>query len=250
MNEDELRPIVYDTWNDDLVNITTWIEGGIQDKATTTNKTKVDDIFGWNNDSRINYPPVFARYPKTFNTVMNHTSKPWGRTAIYLLAQGGPNDDANMTGIYSLCKLDMSVTPNCLTQYNARSGGGVMESFCEDKAGDMAYGRRNPGAPTVTGVANWRDIGFDWANALSLQTGIMDGEASNSRILSQMMLYPTNPDPKNLQVDLSPALPSIGEALAVMAGCTLLMSTYMFSTDLLHVYTFRLLDNQSPSIKL
>ncbi|KAH5478869.1 hypothetical protein HBI22_073020 [Parastagonospora nodorum] len=224
MNEEELAPIVYDKWNTDVVNISSWKEGGLMDKATTSSKTKVDELFGWNNDSRLHYPPVFAKYPKTFNTIMNHTSKPWGRSAIYLLAQGGPNDDVNMTGVYSLCKLDMSITSACVTQYNARSGGGVMESFCEDKAGDMAYGKRNPDAQTRTGIPNWRDIGFDWSNSLSLQTGIMDGDASNSRILSQMMLSPTNPDPENMQVNLSPALPSMGEALAVMAGCTLLMS--------------------------
>lgn len=104
-----------------------------------------------------------------------------------------------------------------------------MESLCEEKAGDMAYIKRDPGAQTRAGIPNWRDIGFDWSNSLSLQTGIMDGKASNSRILSQMMLNPTNPDPKNLKVDLSPALPSMGEALAVLAGCTMLLSTYILS---------------------
>jgi hypothetical protein len=237
MNEDELAPIVYDAWGTgDVVNITSWTEKNLMAKATTRNETKVDDIFGWKTDDsakRKDYPPVFAKYPKTFNTIMNHTSDGWGRSAIYLLVQGGPNDDVNTTGIYSLCKIDMSVTPDCATQYNAKSGGGTMESFCGDRAKqygqDMAYIKRNPDAQTIAGVPNWRDIGFDWSNALSLQTGIMDGQASNSRILSQMMLNPKNDDPKDLQVDLSPALPSIGEALAVMAGCTLLMSTYPFS---------------------
>lgn len=231
MNEDELAPIVYDAWDTgEVVDITTWKKGSLMDKATTTNKTKVDDIFGWKTDdptNTINYPPVFAKYPKTFNTIMNHTSDVWGRSAIYLLAQGGANDDVNMTGIYSLCKIDMSVTPDCATQYNAKSGGGTMQSLCGDKARKMAYIERNPDAQTIAGVPNWRDIGFDWSNALSLQTGIMDGEASNSRILSQMILYPKKDDHKDLEVDLSPSLPSIGEALAVMAGCTLLMSKFI-----------------------
>jgi hypothetical protein len=233
MDKDELAPIVYDAWGTgDVVNITSWTKDLLMAKATTRNKTKVDDIFGWKTDDsapRKDYPPVFAKYPKTFNTIMNHTSDGWGRSAIYLLIQGGPNDDVDTTGIYSLCKIEMSVTPDCATAYNAKSGGGTMESFCGDRAkqygNDMAYITRNPDAQTIRGVPNWRDIGFDWSNALSLQTGIMDGEASNSRILSQMMLTPKNNDPNDLQVELSPALPSIGEALAVMAGCTLLMST-------------------------
>lgn len=226
MNKEELKPIVYDTWNnDELVNITSWASPGLMDKATTTNKTAVDDIFGWGSDSRLDYPPVFAKYPKTFNTLMNHTSYPWGRPSIYLLGQGGPADDGkNLTGMFSLCKIEVSISPECTTRYNARSGGGTMEALCEDKADDMEFAKHHPEAEWKTSVANWRDIGFDWANALSLQTGIMDGDASNSRLLTQLMLNPEDPDPNNLRVDLSPVLPSMGEALAVMSGCTLLKS--------------------------
>lgn len=76
MNETELSPIVYDTWNDhEVVNITTWPK--LQGNATTTNNTVVDDIFGWakeDKETMIDYPPVFARFPKPFNTILNHTS--------------------------------------------------------------------------------------------------------------------------------------------------------------------------------
>jgi hypothetical protein len=226
MNKEELKPIVYDAWNDnEVVNITTWRLGALQDNATTTNKTAVDDIFGWSSENILTYPPVFAKYPKSFNTLMNHTSVPWGRPAIYLLGQGGPADDGkNMTGTFSLCKIEVSISPECTTRYNARSGGGTMAALCEDKADDMEFAKHHPEAEWKTSVPNWRDIGFDWANALSLQTGIMDGDASNSRLLTQLMLNPSDPDPQNLKVDLSPVLPSMGEALAVMSGCTLLKS--------------------------
>jgi hypothetical protein len=227
MNEKELEPIVYDTWNDAIVNITTWDTPGLRDNATTNATTKVDEIFGWNTEDPTSLPPVFAKYPKPFNTLMNHTSKPWGRGTIYLLGRGGPNDAGlNMTDTFSLCRISVWITPNCTTQYNARSGGGTMEAHCEQRADDMAYIKRNPDALTINRVSNWMDIGFDWSNALSLQTGIMDGAASNSRLLTQLMLSPKNKDPENFQVDLSPALPSMGEALAVMSGCTLLKSKF------------------------
>jgi hypothetical protein len=231
MNKEELAPIVYSTWNpSEVVNITSWVTPGLMDNATTKAKTKVDDIFGWNTEDPTSSPPVFAKYPKPFNTIMNHTSVPWGRAAIYLLGQGGPNDDVDTTGIFSVCKIHVSITPKCTTQYNARSGGGSMEALCEEKADSMEYSKLNPEAQWVVSVPNWRDIGFDWSNSLSLQTGIVDGDASNSRLLTQLMLRPTNDDPKNLEVDLSPALPSMGEALAVMSGCTLLKSMYPSST--------------------
>ncbi|KAH7090439.1 hypothetical protein FB567DRAFT_291625 [Paraphoma chrysanthemicola] len=225
MNKEELAPIVFDTWNPNTkIDIANWKDGGLMDNATTTNKTVVDDIFGWNSEERINYPPVFPKYPKPFNTIMNHTSKPWGRAAIYLLGQGGADEKVNMTGTYSLCRIYMSISPGCLTSYHAQSGGGSMEALCEDKADELSYDKHHPGASWVRSVPNWKDIGFDWSNALSLQTGIVDADASNSRLLTQLMLNPSNPDPNNLEVDLNPDLPSMGEAIAVMSGCTMLKS--------------------------
>lgn len=223
MNKDELKPIIYDEWNNELVNITTW--PALLNNATTTNKTKVDDIFGWNDGQRTNYPPVFAKYPKSFNTIMNHTSYPWGRAAIYLLGQGGPADDGtDTTGVYVLCKLDVSITPECSTRYNVTGSGGTMEALCEDRDDNMAYIKANSSAEMIKSVVNWRDIGFDWSNSLSLNTGIMDADASNSRLLTQLILKPSNPDPKDIEVNLHPGLPSVAEALAVMSGCTLLKS--------------------------
>lgn len=224
MNEEELKPIIYQTWNDDVVNQTTWSD--LMDFATTTNKTKVDDLFGWNDKDRLNYPPVFGKYPKPFNTIMNHTSYPWGRPAIYLLGQGGPADDgSDATGTYALCKIEAQLSPQCTTRYNVTGSGGTMEALCEGKADNMEFIKHHPDAKWITSIVNWRDIGFDWSNSLSLNTGIADGDASNSRLLMQLILKPTKNDPEDYEVDLNPALPSMGEALAVMSGCTLLKST-------------------------
>lgn len=217
MNRSELIPIVYGARN-----ITTLPP--LANPATGFKETEVDEIFGWNNETSINYPPVFAKYPEPFNTIMNHTSASWGRAEIYLLGQGGKDDSTDMTGMFSLCRIHMSVTAKCATQYNALSGGGAMEALCEDKAGDMALEKVNPNAREIPRIPNWRDIGFDWSNSLSLNTGIVDANASNSRLLTQLMLVPSNSEPDDFKVDLSRSLPSMGEALAVMSGCTLLKS--------------------------
>lgn len=224
MLKEELKPIIYDEWNNETVNITTWTRDGLQANATTTNKTVVDDIFGWtkkDNVTMLDYPPVFARYPKTFNTIMNHTSYAWGRDSIYLLGQGGRDFGADATGQYVLCKIHVHLTANCSTRYNATGGGGTMESICDDPNDQFAYIKSYPNATAVESIADWRDIGFDWSNSLSLNTGIMDGDASNSRLLNQLIIQKD----KDGDYDLSPALPSIAEAIAVMSGCTLLKST-------------------------
>lgn len=225
MNEEELAPIVYEAWSRNPVNLTGWPQHieALWNKPSNVNKTKVDEIFGWDLQSDLNLPPVFAKYPKQFNTLMNHTSK-WGRPSIYLLGQGGQDTGSNTTGVYSLCRILAALSPDCTTQYNARSGGGTMDALCEDRADLMQYSKRHPDSEWVTDIPNWKDIGTDWANSLSLNTGISDANASNSRLLMQLMLKPTNTEPENFEVDLSPVLPSMGEALAVMSGCTLLQS--------------------------
>ncbi|KAF2272791.1 uncharacterized protein EI97DRAFT_405417 [Westerdykella ornata] len=227
MNRDELKPIVYQEWNRRYnVNGTSWTR--YRDNATTRNRTVVDDLFGWTKRDplRQDYPPVFAKLPKPFNTIMNHTNYGWGRDAIYLLGQGGADDKTNNTGTYVLCKLHLTITPNCSTHYTATGSGGTMEAHCEDESDELAYIKSHPESTGGRPVSNWRDVGFDWANSLSLNTGIDDADASNARLLTQLILRPSNPDPKNLEVDLNSELPSVAEALAVMAGCTLLKSMH------------------------
>ncbi|KAF3008610.1 hypothetical protein E8E13_007951 [Curvularia kusanoi] len=238
LNRTELAPLVFATWGDYTVNATTWTNVGLMANATTTNNTVVDDIFGWTKQDKErmrDYPPVFPKYPLPFNTVLNNTSGYFGQPAIYILGQGG-RDIAGYTGpdmseIYSLCKIEADITPYCSTIYNAGGSGGSMEVKCGDPADDtvgkMAYINSAKNAPLVRGVGNWRDVGTDWSNSLSLGTGLSDGDASNSRLLMQLQLVPEggkDADPNDLNVQLNPALPSMAEAIAVLSGCTLLKS--------------------------
>lgn len=237
MNEKELEPIVYDRWpNAGLVNATTWKDQ--MANATTTNKTVVDDIFGWTRQDKLamkDYPPVFPKLPLPFNTVLNNTSGFWGRSAIYILGQGGAPLEQyagpNMSGIYSVCKIEMDITPYCSTRYTAGGSGGKMEALCgspdDETVGKMAYIRSLPNATTIMGYPNWRDVGTDWSNSLSLGTGISDGAASNSRLLMQLQLVPAGGKEGtsgDVEVKLNPLLPSMAEAIAVLSGCTLLKS--------------------------
>ncbi|KAF2866210.1 hypothetical protein BDV95DRAFT_215611 [Massariosphaeria phaeospora] len=222
MKEQELAPIVYAKWpNAKPVDINTWVDQ--QPHATTKNKTAVDDIFGWTkNDSAkmLDYPPVFAKLPKPFNTIMNHTNYAYGRDSIYLLGQGGNDLGVNNEGQYFICQIKASITPYCSTHYKVMGSGGALEANCYEDSKDP-YIKSLSNATKIQKVADWRDIGLDWSNSMSLNTGIMDGNASNSRLLTQLVLQPTETG----EFKLNPALPSPAEALAVLSGCTLLMSS-------------------------
>jgi hypothetical protein len=244
MTKSELEPIVFESWpqniigeNDDWLefwytsgNFTTWkttalnLTQGI-DLATTTNKTVVDDIFEWYKEdtkTMLDYPPVFPRFPKPFNTVLNHTSLFWGKSAIYVLGQGAGTDTSykgpDLTGKYPLCRIKAGITPDCSTSYSISVAGSKVEVLCGDRAGDMAYIKTNTTAITIPGHPNWRDLGADWSSSLSLETGINDGYASNNRLLMQLLLDDKNP------VNLDPKLPSLAEVLASLASDTLVLA--------------------------
>ena len=95
-----------------------------------------------------------------------------------------------------------------------------MEALCEDEKDDMSYIKSLSNATQVAPQPDWFDIGYDWSNSMSLNVGIMDGNASNARLLTQLIMQPGSDGSYNL----NPELPSPAEALAVMSGCTILMA--------------------------
>jgi hypothetical protein len=172
--------------------------------------TSVDDIFGWDAYQR---PPVFYKFPIMYNTLLNNTS-PWGQQAVYLLGQG--TDDAPNGQGYFMCKVLAGTTPFCSTQYQVQgSSGALMRSHCEDANDSLQFIKHNSSRATTISL-DWVNVAETAFNALSLNNGVMDGDASNARILTQFMLQ---------DKDLNPNLPSPAEALAVMAGSSLLMSS-------------------------
>lgn len=103
---------------------------------------------------------------------------------------------------------------NCYTEYYASMSGGSLTSYCGD--GPLIYHYSQLEAPNGVWEKDWKDVGSAWGLGLSLNSGITDGNSAISRLLSQMI--PTT-------TDLDPELPSISEALAVLAGCTLVLSS-------------------------
>jgi len=102
-----------------------------------------------------------------------------------------------------------------------------MASHCEDKNDALQYSKRLPNATNGIRSNDWVDVATDWASGVDLNGGISDANDSISRLLTE--LIPTS-------YTLNPKLPSMAEALAVLNGCTLIVSS--ISVPFVHFYNY------------
>ncbi|KAL6718578.1 hypothetical protein ACLMJK_004670 [Lecanora helva] len=215
LTKSELKPMVYTLWdlkyqqNTGSPNSTSW-----PDKYNLTlpgpyGFTTIDDLFNFDS---VQPHPIFPRLPSPYNTVLSYNAT-YGPYSIYLLVA---TETSNATENYTLCSLRAALTPDCSTHFHSTIGGSNLKSHCEDSHDRYAYSRTNSTAANGRWSADWKDVAKDWALGLRLAEGISDEQATNARLLSHLVL--TKPA-------LDPSLPSISEALAVLAGNTLLMST-------------------------
>ncbi|KAF2433105.1 hypothetical protein EJ08DRAFT_584201 [Tothia fuscella] len=187
---------------------TWWFTKGVNwTEFAKIDSTPVDDVFGWKKASD---RPAFYKFPINFNTVLNRTRFDYfSKDSIYLLGKG-----SSAVANYTMCRVKAGMTPVCSTEFAATASGGSLVARCEDKNNDMQYNKANSSRAWTTSL-DWYDVGSEALDALSLNTGALNGAAANSRMLMQLALQ---------ENDLNPALPSPAEALAVLAGCSLLMS--------------------------
>lgn len=214
MTAKELAPMVYTEWPNigDKFDPVTWPADPPDDIPVFPdwlNRTVVDDIFGFG-PKYGQRPPVFGKLPEPYNTILNVTGR-WPSNAIYLL---GATDQEHPK--YVMCSLKAKQSPRCSTHYNSTANGAELTAVCEDRNNPLQYDRRVPEVLDGIWAPDWKNVASEWANALSLGTGITDGASSNARLLMQLV-------PSSFSLDTR--LPSLSEALAVMASSTLIMSS-------------------------
>ncbi|KAI1325124.1 hypothetical protein F5Y16DRAFT_378895 [Xylariaceae sp. FL0255] len=213
MNATELAPLVYTTWNH--ANTTTTDIPG-QEIANGDweaelphdwiNKTVVDDIFLWSNESH-RLPPAFPLYPADFNMV-TYSSENY-TDSLYVLAKR-----PNITD-YTLCQLRSWVTAKCSTEFDmSGTSGGYLTAHCEDSDDPNQYQRVDPedAAKTQDPSGDWKELATEWGLSINLNGGTENNNASNARILTELILA---------EAELNPLLPSVAEAIAVLATSTL-----------------------------
>jgi hypothetical protein len=241
VNETEIAPLICVTWPN--ATILTSKDNPTQKLAPADyandvqllpgesylNSTVVDDIFEWGSKYH-RQPPVFpmvshillsnvpsktCQLPIEYNSIANVTMS--NSDAIYLLIKAS---DA-LTSDYTLCELKSFLYPACSTPFNISGlSGATLQSFCDDPNDKMRYDSSVPDPP-ISRNFDWKNIGWDWMISLSLNTGITNANSSTSRTLANLISVDTGPGSSAL----NPLMPSISEALAVMVGDTLLLST-------------------------
>ena len=211
MSRDELTPMVFTEWRSEYRNETTSTSlnatGWPTDYNLTTPSsltyTAVDDLFGFDD---IESHPIFSKLPQPYNTVFNFSSV-YGHESVYLLATS-----ANST--YTMCSMRVAQLPDCFTEYYNSASGGSLTSYCGNNS--LVYSKSRPDAPNGFWTKDWVGVGRSWGLGLGLDGGITDNNGALARHLTQL-IPTTNP--------LNTNLPSMSEALAVLAGYTLILSS-------------------------
>jgi hypothetical protein len=232
VSEEQISPLVFSTWNliEEPLNQTTWpaqLTFSESRPSPYLGGTELDDIFGWGEKyGDYAWPPIFMKLPEDYNTLVNGTGNggiQYGRSSVYVLGKAHSTDIQEESGglDYFLCQLQVSQSPYCYTRYEASGQTAVLEAVCDETdtfTGSMRYMETNEYAPDGNATINrdWPMVASEMLHALALNDGAFDGKSANARLLSQLML-------RGPQLD--PAKPSLAEALAVLAGNTLLQST-------------------------
>ncbi|PWY83353.1 hypothetical protein BO70DRAFT_290754 [Aspergillus heteromorphus CBS 117.55] len=213
LSTEDLKPMIYTEWPDhETFNASTWYADTLA--VSTTNATVIDDLFGFDSD---NQAPVFPIYPVAMNTIIN--PRVLNTTYLYLLGAS----PAGHNPPYVMCGLRGKQSGKCSVKYQVDSSGGVLSAICEDPSDALQYDRlSDPGMVEDEWDVNWKSVAWEWADSVTLGSGITGGDASIERMLMEMV--PAFDNATNTS-SLASNLPSTGEALAVMAGTTLLLGS-------------------------
>ena len=201
-SDQELIPLIYTDWphaDPTAAPTNMTIDAGWH------NSTVFDPIFGF--DTSLS-PPVFYRYPGANNSELN--GNPNADSSLYLLLASQSAQEEPVT--YNLCALTMSLRGGCSTSLSTSSSSSLLKSNCDEH--DTSFNQPLSLAQTST-PASWTVLARSWAEAVALNTAKTDTNAAAPRMLSELVLASQASDPKR---------PSVVEALAVLAGNTLLDS--------------------------
>ncbi|KAI9890516.1 MAG: hypothetical protein M1814_003855 [Vezdaea aestivalis] len=194
-----------------------WTDGVMQNFTgppanTTENSTAVDELFGFGPPPLgIGLKrPIFKAIPGDWNTLVNTS---YFDSMSFLIGKLRVTADPPNPFPYDLCAIKSTLYPSCSTRYHSSMSGGEIESVCGVPNDKLRYDTSNSSAPKNEHQKDFASFSDTVLTSLSLGTGDVNANASNSRILTN--LIPTGNES-------NPSLPSSAEAIAVMLGGALL----------------------------
>lgn len=227
VTEEDIESLIYAKWssNNGSFDPGTWYPKAPSDMIQLPaypNATAIDDLFDFGPEmgNARQRAPIFPKLPLPYNTLVNGTGV-WPSHSIYLLGSAPPTLD---TSPYIFCSLKAMQYPGCTTQYRAAISGGQLTVHCDgDPENTIPYEKSYPDAPVGNWEPDWKNVASEWAKSLALTHGFSDGNSANARLL--MQLIPEYNNETSDAASLNPFMPSIGEALGVLSGCSLMLSS-------------------------
>ncbi|KAK7989565.1 TPR domain-containing protein [Apiospora arundinis] len=230
----ELSPLVYTSWPGAKTKDSeipgqkmadpAWLNYmPIADDKTWLNRTAVDDIFRWGKKYG-RRPPVFPMVPIEYNMITNTTV--YMGDSIYILAKA----PKRTVGDYTICELRSWMSPQCSTEFSS-SGitGSKMKAHCDDPEDENSYSHVTTDAPLFPGPnTDWRNVADQWRLSMDINGGVQNNNASNARIFTNLILG---------KPELSETLPSMAEAISVLASSTLIVGSKQSTTKHFWNYT-------------
>ncbi|KAK8056648.1 hypothetical protein PG993_001875 [Apiospora rasikravindrae] len=218
----ELEPLVYTAWPDakrksseipdQSMADPAWLNDiPLADDKTWLNRTAVDDIFRWG-PKYGRRPPIFPMFPLEYNMITN--TSVYMSDSLYLVAKA----PGKLVGDFTICELRSWLAPQCSTHFNISGVTGArMEAHCDDKFDTEKYIEAVPDAPLSPNTStDWRNVADQWRLSMDINGGVQNNNASNARIFTNLILK----DPA-----LSTTLPSMAEAISVLASSTLIVGS-------------------------
>ncbi|KAK8049203.1 hypothetical protein PG994_010933 [Apiospora phragmitis] len=218
----ELEPLVYTTWpyakrrpseipGQSMADPAWLNDMPLADENTWLNRTAVDDIFRWG-PKYGRRPPIFPMFPLEYNMITNTTV--YMSDSIYIVAKA----PQTVVGDFTICELRSWLSPQCSTHFNI-SGitGAKMEAHCDDPGDTEAYSHFNRDAPLYPAPStDWRNAADQWRLSMDINGGVQNNNASNARIFTNLILG---------EPALNKSLPSMAEAISVLASSTLIVGS-------------------------
>jgi hypothetical protein len=208
----------------ELIPLTTYDKSKNEaEKFGPTDKTDLNDIFGWDANLGSNQEnfPKFTQLPGPHEMVTDDIAGFDRKSSIFVLGHVSASDEEIIHQPFVLCRMRAHASPFCSSRYNVSGSTGSLEALCEDPNDEMEYIKTDRDAKEL-GIASWGDVARRWARALSSDKDNVESTTYN--ITSSISRTLLDVQEMAITLGLKNKRLNIARALAGMSAWTLVKS--------------------------